>query len=255
MLNLTLTEPRNALRLGFAFHPYDDAAVDERVPQGANGCDRSEPEGVEGADLVVFPGTPGNRRSPPVSRIEERHHVPICLPSGEFLAFVDEDGRVPRGVKPKEHGGRHTRARREVTAPHNMLEEVKEQRFRTPLRRAEKIQRRAASAGFDWDDVRGITDKIREELAEVEDALAGDDTAKIEHEVGDLYFSVMNLSRFLNVDAEKSLASTNAKFVTRYDAMTKLVQADARSLEDMTLEEMDHYWERAKAAERAEKDD
>jgi len=119
-----------------------------------------------------------------------------------------------------------------------------------PLRRAEKIQRRAARTGFDWDDARGILAKIREETDEVEEALAGDNRARIEHEVGDLFFSVMNLSRFLNVDAEKALTATNAKFVSRYKRMEKLIAGEGRSMDGMTLDELDRYWEQAKQDEQ-----
>ena len=113
-----------------------------------------------------------------------------------------------------------------------------------PLRRAEKIQRLAASTGFDWQEVRGVLDKIKEEVEEVESA--GDDHAKVEEEVGDLLFSIVNLTRFLNIDPEKALANTNAKFIKRYNAMRALVDADGEDFPSMTLEQMDVYWERAK---------
>ncbi len=120
-----------------------------------------------------------------------------------------------------------------------------------PIRRAEKIQKRAARTGFDWDDTTGIFDKIREELIEVEelignDAKNDDDETGIEEEIGDLFFSVINLSRFMNIDGEAALTRANAKFVDRYSAMEELIRSDGRSLADMTLEEMDVYWERIK---------
>jgi MazG family protein len=116
----------------------------------------------------------------------------------------------------------------------------------SPIRKAEKIQKRAAARGFDWPDAMGVLAKIREEIDEVEQELCGDPATMNEDEIGDLYFSVVNLSRFLKIDGEKSLARANAKFIKRYHRMEKLVAADDKNFEKMTLEEMDAYWERAK---------
>ena len=119
-----------------------------------------------------------------------------------------------------------------------------------PVRRAEKIQRRVARFGFDWADTRGIFAKLREEIDELEDAVDRDDRVETVREVGDLIFSVINLSRFLEIDAEQALTDTNAKFVRRYRSMKGLIAADKKNLDAMTLEEMDRYWERAKREER-----
>lgn len=118
-----------------------------------------------------------------------------------------------------------------------------------PIRRAEKIQRRAASVGFDWADTSGIMKKIREEIDELETVLHDGSDSLTEAEVGDLFFSVLNLSRFLNIDMDKALTGANAKFVRRFVAMEKLVAADGRRLSDMTLEEMDSYWDKVKERE------
>lgn len=115
-----------------------------------------------------------------------------------------------------------------------------------PVRRAEKIQRRAARVGFDWPDSRGIFDKLREEIDELETAIETAKKELTEEEVGDLLFSVINLSRFLNIDSEKALTGTNAKFVRRFRVMEGLIKSDRGRLENMSLEEMDRYWEKAK---------
>jgi MazG family protein len=119
-----------------------------------------------------------------------------------------------------------------------------------PLRRADRIQRIAADAGFDWPDAAGIIAKIREEIDEVEELLTGASRQgappRIAEEIGDLFFSVSNLSRFLDIDPELSLAHANSKFVARYRAMEDLARRDGRRLEDLTLEELDRYWEQAK---------
>jgi len=138
-----------------------------------------------------------------------------------------------------------------------------------PMRLADKVQRLAARSGFDWPDTTGIFEKIEEEIREVKDAVArmqadahGDDhTAakpagsgnsidRLREEIGDLFFSVINLSRFLNIDGEAALAQANAKFIARYRAIEALAEADGHRLEDLTLEQMDVYWERTKKTER-----
>ena len=117
-----------------------------------------------------------------------------------------------------------------------------------PIRLAEKIQERAASVGFDWDDHKGIVAKLREELAELEESLEQNDPDSIKEELGDLMFSVINMTRFLNIDASGALNGTTSKFVNRFRIMEGLIHADGKRLPDMTLPEMDEYWERAKAA-------
>ena len=92
-------------------------------------------------------------------------------------------------------------------------------------------------------------EKIREELSEVEEAIRNGQKSNIEEEIGDLYFSVINLSRFLNIDGEASLTRTNAKFIDRYKVMEELARRDGCSLDTMTLKEMDRYWERAKKSQ------
>lgn len=116
----------------------------------------------------------------------------------------------------------------------------------SPIRRAEKMQRLAAESGFDWPAASGILDKIREEVAEVEEHIASGPSPRLTEEVGDLFFSVINLSRFFHIDGEAALTAANAKFSSRYAAMEELARRDGRALGDLTLDEMDRYWEEAK---------
>lgn len=116
-----------------------------------------------------------------------------------------------------------------------------------PLRRAEKVQERAASVGFDWDNVHDIVKKLREEVDEFEAALESGDRDHIQSEVGDLFFSVVNISRYLKLDADGALNRSTSKFIRRFQAMEQMIQDDGKHLPDMTLAEMDAYWERVKA--------
>ncbi len=110
------------------------------------------------------------------------------------------------------------------------------------LSRAQEIQSRAARLGFDWPAAEGVWDKVHEEL----DELRGAGESEREPEFGDVLFSLVNLARWLHVDAESALRSANRRFVERFEAMRRLAQARGQSLEQMTLEEMDRLWEEVK---------
>ena len=119
------------------------------------------------------------------------------------------------------------------------------------LTRAEKISRKAASVGFDWPEPAQVIAKIREELAEVEHELQGGNRAALEGEVGDLLFAVANLARHLDVDAEKALRGTNAKFERRFRCIEKALAAEGRTPGEASLDEMEALWAEAKARERS----
>lgn len=112
------------------------------------------------------------------------------------------------------------------------------------LLRAQKIQKRAARTGFDWPDVGGAKAKIFEEIEEVETATSPDEQAE---EIGDLLFAVVNMSRFLNVDAEAALMAANSKFERRFRAM-EAKAGDAFA--GMSLDEKEAHWQQVKVEER-----
>ena len=117
------------------------------------------------------------------------------------------------------------------------------------IRRAEKIQERAARSGFDWHDSAGVLAKIREEVTETEEALADSRGKSTEEEVGDLLFSVLNLVRFLGMDGEQTLTAANAKFVRRYRAMESLARDDGMEFSKLELDDMERYWRQAKKSD------
>ena len=117
------------------------------------------------------------------------------------------------------------------------------------LLRAEKLQRKAARVGFDWPDCQPVMAKIREELDEVEDALVHDDADHVEEEIGDVLFAVVNLARHCGVDADTALRRTNEKFTRRFQAIEQTVQASGRTMEAVSLEEMEEIWQAVKKAQ------
>jgi tetrapyrrole methylase family protein/MazG family protein len=117
------------------------------------------------------------------------------------------------------------------------------------LQRAHKLQKRASRAGFDWDEIAGPRAKIDEELAEVDEAVAEDNPGeRVEDEIGDLLFAVVNLARFLDVEPEGALRRANERFSRRYRAVEQQAGGSER-LHEMDLEQMDELWEKAKLEE------
>ena len=118
------------------------------------------------------------------------------------------------------------------------------------LIRAEKVQHKAAKVGFDWDDVSGALDKVREETAEVERAIAGEGDPS--EELGDLLFAAVNVARFLKTDPEQAIANTTDKFIRRFAQVEQAAHEAGRELSDMTLAEMDALWDAVKAREHGD---
>jgi MazG family protein len=114
------------------------------------------------------------------------------------------------------------------------------------LMRAEKVQKKAARVGFDWSEAAPVVAKIREELAEVEAELPGGSCAKIEEEIGDLLFSVVNLARKLKVDGETALQRATDKFANRFRAVETLARERSLEMGKMSLAELDTLWDEVK---------
>ena len=114
------------------------------------------------------------------------------------------------------------------------------------LKRAQKITSIAARHGFDWQNTDDVLKKLNEELDELAEARKKGDAGKIEEEVGDIFFTLVNLSRFLSIDAEKATTGTIDKFLRRFAYITKQLAARGESLAEATLDEMDSLWNDAK---------
>ena len=114
------------------------------------------------------------------------------------------------------------------------------------LKRAQKLGKRAATVGFDWPDRGGVRDKIGEELDELEEATAAGEPGRVEEELGDLLFAVVNLARHLGVDAEKALMGANLKFEQRFRAMEQAISESGGSMQDQGLEALEREWRAAK---------
>lgn len=112
------------------------------------------------------------------------------------------------------------------------------------LWRAEKVQKKAKKAGFDWPDAQGAVDKLSEELAELKAALAG--SGDVTEELGDLLFAAVNVARFVKADAEEALTKATDKFTARFALVEEKAAAQGRDMKDMTLSELDKLWDEAK---------
>lgn len=118
------------------------------------------------------------------------------------------------------------------------------------LMRADKIQSKAAKAGLDWDSADGALDKLTEEIAELKEAIANGDKDNINEELGDVLFSAVNVSRFVDIDAEESLTASTDKFVSRFKTVEKLAAERGIDMKSSSLEALDKLWDEAKIIEK-----
>jgi XTP/dITP diphosphohydrolase len=117
------------------------------------------------------------------------------------------------------------------------------------LVKANRIQEKVAGVGFDWEEPGQVLLKVREELGELEDAIARGADEEVESELGDVFFSMVNYARFLGINPENALERTNKKFIHRFKFLESRARESGKSLSEMTLAEMDEHWEAAKDLE------
>lgn len=114
------------------------------------------------------------------------------------------------------------------------------------LKRAAKLGKRASASGFDWPDTSGVLDKIREEQQELQEACVQQDHAAMQHELGDLLFSVVNLARHLKLDPEEALTQANRRFERRFRTLEAGLASNGQSVADADLETLEVAWQAAK---------
>jgi len=134
--------------------------------------------------------------------------------------------------------------KREGKLRDSMLEGVP--RALPSLLRAQRVQERASRVGFDWKEAGGVLEKIEEELEEFRKAVRSGEGKRMEEELGDLLFSLVNLSRFVNINPEEALRRTTDRFIRRFRYIETGARGMGRKLNELSLEEMDRLWEEAK---------
>lgn len=165
--------------------------------------------------------------------------------------FGDEKAReagMAKGVweriKAEEKAERQARRGVNSDAPSSYLDDVT---VALPaLTRALKLQQKASHVGFDWGAPHPVLDKIEEEICELREAMAQDDTAAVAEEFGDLMFALVNLGRQLGLDPEAALRGTNEKFRTRFAVIERGLEADGKVLGEAPLQDMERLWQEAK---------
>lgn len=118
------------------------------------------------------------------------------------------------------------------------------------LKRGQKISKRAAKAGFEWNVTEDVIDKIIEELNEFRAEIHSGDKEKQSEELGDVFFTLINLARRLDIDCEESMRSCNAKFYRRFSGIERDIAADGRTFDDLSSEDWETYWVKQKDKER-----
>lgn len=150
-----------------------------------------------------------------------------------------EDGAIKQTWEKIKQQERHAKGKQKL------LDDVP--RALPAMSRAEKLQKRAAKVGFDWEDPAPVLDVVAGELTELRDAFAEKDENAVAEELGDVLFACVNLSRHLKLDAEQLLRNANQKFETRFQYIEESLAARGQSLEDSTVEEMEMLWQQAKS--------
>ncbi|AAN67278.1 Nucleoside triphosphate pyrophosphohydrolase MazG [Pseudomonas sp. XWY-1] len=177
-----------------------------------------------------------------------RRH-PHVFPTGELYAPVDTPSLSEAQVKSRwEEIKAEERAEKSQPEQLSLLDDVPA--TLPALSRAAKLQKRAATVGFDWPAALPVLDKVREELDEVLQAMADGDADALEDEVGDLLFAAVNLARHLKQDPEHALRRANRKFERRFRFIEQALRDSGRPIEDCDLDELDALWGEAKRQEK-----
>ncbi len=184
-----------------------------------------------------------------VAKLLRRH--PHVYPDGSFASFGTElrisEAQIKRNwerIKAKERAAKDSNARTESQVTASVLDDLSS--TMPALMRAHKLQKRAASVGFDWQQLEPVLDNMDAEMLELRQALAGGDPAEITDELGDLLFSCVNLARHLQQDSEQLLRQANHKFEQRFRRVEQLAAAQGLVMADSDEADLDRLWQQAK---------
>ena len=162
--------------------------------------------------------------------------------------FGDASAETPEDVKKRwDEIKKLEKAEQGAAQPGSLLDGVP--RNLPALMEAEKITHKAAGVGFEWPTIDGVVEKVKEEAEELARAQASQDRQHIEHELGDLLFTLVNLARFLKVDPEQALRKTSARFRRRFAHVEASVTAEGQILQETSLDRMEDLWQQAKRSE------
>jgi ATP diphosphatase len=178
-----------------------------------------------------------------INKLLTRH--PHVFPDATIKSFGKENHLTPEQVEANwEKIKQEERQKQGVGSIPSLLDDIPQ--ALPALLRAKKLQSRAATGGFDWEDPKSVVKKIYEELEELEEAMQANDQMHIEEEFGDLLFSVVNLSRHLKLNPETSLRLANNKFSQRFKLIEHMLQEKKLGMKNLTISELESYWELAK---------
>lgn len=174
------------------------------------------------------------------------HRHPHIFPDGTLASFGQPSSLTAEDVERNWEQIKNAERAAQGGADTSVMDDIA--RALPALERAQKIQKRAASVGFDWSESADVLNCLEAELMELREAIADADPAGQEHELGDVLFSCVNLARHLGVDANQALQLANKRFESRFRHMEKQVQGEGESMSSQTLQELDVRWEDAKRA-------
>lgn len=185
------------------------------------------------------------------NKLVRRH--PHVFPDGDIQQFgIPQDISAQQvvvnweAIKELEREEKRKKGGRQATdVAMSLLDDVP--RALPAMERARKLQKRAAQVGFDWVEIAPVLEKLKEEVAEFEEALASGNPERMSDELGDVLFAAINLARHGNIEPEVALRSANRRFETRFKWIEVALSAQGKVLKDANLEELDVLWDQAKA--------
>lgn len=183
-----------------------------------------------------------------VTKLVRRH--PHVFPDGTLESVIEPDSRLDNAAEEARIKSVWEEIKAEERAAKGESKTLDDIPLAIPaLSRAQKLQKRAANKGFDWQHLDQVVEVVREELVELEAEIEVNDSAAIEDELGDLLFSCVNLARHLEVDPERALRRANDKFQRRFQAIEKLATQAGNDFAQLSTDEMEQLWVEVKLAE------